>query len=92
MIPLTATIITYNEERNIRDCLKTLTWVPNIVVVDSGSTDRTAEIAREYCDRVIVTDWPGHVKQKNGSRKPRRWRTCRSSWTSRHDPLWRTCH
>ena len=65
MIPLTATVITFNEERNIRDCLESVKWVPNIVVIDSGSTDRTVEIAREHTDHVTVTDWPGNVQQKN---------------------------
>jgi len=65
MTPLTATIITFNEERNIRDCLESVRWCPHIVVVDSGSTDRTVEIARGYTDRVHVLDWPGHVEQKN---------------------------
>lgn len=65
MIPLTATIITKNEERNIRACLESIRWVPNIVVIDSGSTDATVAIAREYTDNVVVTDWPGHVEQKN---------------------------
>jgi len=65
VIPLTATVITFNEEDNIRDCLESLEWVDNIVVVDSGSTDRTIEIAREFTDRVVVTDWPGHLEQKN---------------------------
>lgn len=65
MIDITATIITFNEENNIRACLESLKWVPNIVVLDSGSTDKTVEIAKEYTDRVFVTDWPGHVEQKN---------------------------
>ena len=65
MIDLTATVITFNEEDNIRDCLESLSWVPNIVVLDSGSTDRTVEIALEYTEHVHVTDWPGHVEQKN---------------------------
>ena len=65
MIPLTATVITFNEERNIRACLESLRWIDHIVVIDSGSTDRTVEIAREYTDLVEVTDWPGHVAQKN---------------------------
>lgn len=65
MIDLTATVITYNEEENIRDCLESLSWVPNIIVLDSGSTDRTVEIAREFTEHVQVTDWPGHVEQKN---------------------------
>ena len=61
---LTATIITFDEERNIRECLESVAWVPHIVVVDSGSNDRTVEIAREFTERVVVTDWPGHVEQK----------------------------
>lgn len=65
MIPLTATVITFNEEKNLRACLDSLSWVPHIVVVDSRSTDRTVEIAREFTDAVVVTDWPGHVEQKN---------------------------
>ena len=65
MIELTATVITFNEEGNIRECLESLSWVSTIIVVDSGSTDRTVEIAREYTDHVHVTDWPGHVEQKN---------------------------
>lgn len=65
MIPLTATVITFNEEENIRDCLESLSWVGNIVVVDSGSTDSTVEIAREYTSQVVITDWPGHLEQKN---------------------------
>lgn len=65
MIPFTVTVITFNEERNIRDCLESVSWAPHIVVIDSGSTDRTVEIAREFTDHVTVTDWPGHVQQKN---------------------------
>ena len=65
MIDLTATIITFNEEENIRECLESLSWVPNIIVLDSGSTDRTVEIALEYTEHVKITDWPGHVEQKN---------------------------
>lgn len=65
MKPLTATIITFNEESNIRACLESVAWIPEIVVLDSGSTDRTVEIAREFTDRVSVADWPGHVEQKN---------------------------
>lgn len=65
MIPLTVTIITYNEELNLRACLESVRWVPNIVVVDSGSTDATVEIAREFTPHVHVLDWPGHVQQKN---------------------------
>ena len=62
---ISATIITLNEERHIGDALASLAWADEIVVVDSGSTDRTVEIARGYTDRVVETDWPGYAAQKN---------------------------
>ena len=65
MAELTATVITYNEEQNIRECLESLAWVKEIVVVDSGSRDRTLEICRDYTDRVFINPWDGHIEQKN---------------------------
>jgi len=65
MPKVSATVITLNERDNIRQCLETLSWADELIVVDSGSTDGTVEIAREYTDRVIHHDWPGHVQQKN---------------------------
>ncbi|MBZ0272933.1 glycosyltransferase family 2 protein [bacterium] len=61
---LTATIITKNEESNIERCVRALAFADEVLVLDSGSTDRTVEIARSLGARVEVTDWPGHVKQK----------------------------
>lgn len=65
MAELTATVITYNEEAGIRDCLDSLSWVKEIVVVDSGSRDRTLEICRRYTDKVFTHPWVGYVEQKN---------------------------
>jgi len=62
---LSAVIITYNEERNIRDCLESIKWVDEIVVVDAYSSDRTVEIAREYTDKVYRHPWLGYGGQKN---------------------------
>jgi glycosyltransferase involved in cell wall biosynthesis len=62
---LSVTIITYNEETNIRRTLESVKWADEIVVVDSGSTDRTVEICREYTDKVFHQDWLGFAKQKN---------------------------
>ncbi|NQT93820.1 MAG: glycosyltransferase family 2 protein [Lentisphaerae bacterium] len=53
-----------NEEGNIRRCLESVTWADEIVVVDSLSTDRTVEIAREYTDKVRSQEWLGYVRQK----------------------------
>ncbi|MBW7473023.1 glycosyltransferase [Marinobacter sp. M216] len=62
---VSATIITKNEEAHIADCLKSARLVADeVIVLDSGSSDRTAEIAREYADVVEVTDWPGFGIQK----------------------------
>jgi glycosyltransferase involved in cell wall biosynthesis len=62
---ISACVITLNEEENIRDCLESVKWADEIIVVDSFSKDRTVEIAREYTDRVIQRPWPGHIEQKN---------------------------
>jgi len=60
---ISAFVITYNEEGAIRDCLESLKWADEIVVVDSHSTDRTVEIARQYTDRIILHDFAGHTAQ-----------------------------
>lgn len=61
---LSVTIITHNEEDNIRDCLESVKWADEIIVVDSGSTDRTVQISREYTDRVFFNPWIGMKEQK----------------------------
>ncbi len=62
---LSATIIAKNEADRIRGCLDSIRgWVDEIVLLDSGSTDETVQIAREYTDRVYETDWPGYGMQK----------------------------
>ena len=62
---LTVTVITYNEAQHIAAALDSVSWADEIIVVDSGSTDGTAEIARTKATRVIVRDWPGYSAQKN---------------------------
>jgi len=62
---ISACITAGNEERNIRRCLESVTWADEIVVVDSFSTDRTAEICREYTDLVYAHRWLGYIGQKN---------------------------
>lgn len=66
MPKLSAVIITYNEQENIRRCLESLkNTVDEIVVVDSGSSDNTEEICREFGARFIVHSFQGHIEQKN---------------------------
>ncbi len=62
---LSVAIITCNEESNIRRTLESIKWADEIVVVDSGSTDKTTDICREYTDKVIHQDWLGFSRQKN---------------------------
>jgi glycosyltransferase involved in cell wall biosynthesis len=61
---LSVVIITKNEERNIERCISSVRWAGDIVVVDSLSTDRTAEIARSLGARVIERAWEGFARQK----------------------------
>lgn len=61
---VSAFIICCNEEKNIERCLESIRWCDEIVVVDSGSTDRTVEIARRFTDKVHQRSWPGFVAQK----------------------------
>lgn len=65
MPSVSATIITLNEAANIRACLAGLTWASEVVVVDSGSTDGTVELARAAGARVITNTWPGYSAQKD---------------------------
>ena len=63
--PLSVCIITLNEEDRIERCLRSVQSVADeIIVLDSGSTDRTVEIIRRYTDKIWVTDWPGYGVQK----------------------------
>ena len=63
-ILLSVIIITKNEQDNIEDCLESVKWADEIIVVDSGSTDKTEEICRKYTNKFYVKDWPGFGIQK----------------------------
>ncbi len=62
---LACVVITKNEERNIADCLASVRWADDIIVVDAESHDRTVDLAREGGARVFVRPWPGFGPQKN---------------------------
>ena len=51
--PLSVVVITKNEEANIKECLESVKWVDEIIVVDDNSTDRTVEFAQSYTDRIF---------------------------------------
>ena len=69
--PISALIITQNEQKHIAACLESLTWADEIILVDGGSTDRTLEIARDSKApwfsllRVYENPWPGFLVQRN---------------------------
>jgi glycosyltransferase involved in cell wall biosynthesis len=63
--PLTAIIITLNEEHNIARCLRSVAFAGERIVVDSGSTDRTSELAAAEGAVVLRHTWEGYGQQKN---------------------------
>ncbi|MFZ2171512.1 MAG: glycosyltransferase family 2 protein [Methylococcaceae bacterium] len=59
-------MITKNEESNIRECRESVSWVDEIIVVDSGSEDNTIAICKDYTDKISINeDWKGFGYQKN---------------------------
>jgi glycosyltransferase involved in cell wall biosynthesis len=64
--PVAAIVLTFNEERNIRECLASLAgWVDQLFVVDSGSTDATVAIAREMGAEILVHPFEHYGAQRN---------------------------
>src|SRR5437588_11561512 len=64
---LSVAIISFNEAENIERTLESVRFADEIVLVDSGSTDRTVEIARSFGARIFVEDWKGFALQKNSA-------------------------
>lgn len=62
---LSVIIITKNEAALIERCLKSVIWADEIIILDSGSTDQTVAICKQYKALVNITDWPGYGPQKN---------------------------
>lgn len=65
MPSISVIIITYNEEDKISNCLQSVLWADEIIVVDSNSTDKTREIAQKFTRNVYTIDWQGYGPQKN---------------------------
>ena len=62
---ISAIVITKDEEKNIARCLSSISWVDEIIVVDSESTDKTVELARKFTPHVFTKPWEGYSRQKN---------------------------
>ena len=61
---ISAVIITFNEEKNIEDAIRSVSWADEVIVVDSESTDRTRELAESLGASVRINPWPGFSVQK----------------------------
>jgi len=66
-IPLSVAIITKNEEENIRACLQSVVFAGQVVIVDSGSSDATLHIAREFGCEIYSEEWRGFGPQKQSA-------------------------
>jgi len=69
MPKISAVVITYNEEDNIRRCLESLSWADEIVVVDSYSQDDTKKIVSDFTDKIYDVKWEGFGKKKEFARE-----------------------
>jgi len=62
---ITGIVTTFNEEENIRECLGSITWVDELLVVDSFSTDKTLDIVKEYTDTIYQHEYKYASAQRN---------------------------
>ncbi len=62
---LSVIIITKNEEKNIKECLESVKWADEIILVDAYSEDRTVDVAKKYTDKIFLREWTGFADQKN---------------------------
>ena len=65
MLPISVTIIARDEADRIGEAIRSVAFADEVLVLDSGSRDDTPAVARALGARVVLTDWPGHVAQKN---------------------------
>ncbi len=63
-LPLSVVIITCNEETNIADCIQSVSWANEVLIVDSGSSDDTVDIAKSLGAKVLYQAWQGFGRQK----------------------------
>ena len=69
-LPISAVILTYNEEKNIENCLKSIgDFIEEIFIVDSFSTDKTLDIVKQYTDKIFQHEFENYGKQRNWALK-----------------------
>ena len=61
---ITAVVLTHNEEKNINNCLSHLAWTDRIIIVDSGSIDKTIQHAMKFGCSVHSNPWNGYADQR----------------------------
>ncbi|HCV42460.1 MAG TPA: hypothetical protein DGH68_03180, partial [Bacteroidetes bacterium] len=66
---LSVITLALNEEHNISECLESVRWADEIIVVDSGSADRTVELAKNFPAKVLQIPWRGYGATKNDALK-----------------------
>ncbi len=64
-VPISAVVITKNEEHNIEDCLKSVSWADEIIVLDDHSSDKTVEIAKRFTDKIFSRKMDIEGKHRN---------------------------
>ncbi len=80
-LPISIVIITRNVAQDIKDCLESVKWADEIVVIDNHSTDNTKEIVAEYTDKIYTDTW-----DKEGSIRNRAYQRARNEWVLTLDP------
>lgn len=66
-LPISVLILTKDEESNIRECLESVKWTDEIFIIDSGSSDKTLEIAGEYTKKISYHPFENYSKQRNSA-------------------------
>ena len=67
MAKISAIVLTYNEEAQIAECLESIKWVDEIIVVDSLSSDKTVSICKEYTDKIHQREYQRYARTRNWS-------------------------
>jgi len=80
-LPISVVIITQNVMGNIKECLESVKWADEIVIVDNHSTDQTLDIAREYTNAIYADTW-----DKEGSIRNRAYKRANNMWVLTLDP------